>query len=261
MPTEPVDMPEWDPADPGDIVDPGGVKATGWQPEYVPPSTFFNWLHYWTWQWLLYFQAVANLFFEQHNSAIGYHTKVRMKGGAGGTARTVTIPLGSPVIPGACHWFAVGTAPTLVHDSAAAGVPAGTVHARAGDLNPVEFWTQLPLNVGADDADGAYDVVGFHFHGVRAAAAATLKIQLFKQRRDNSSSPAADVQAGSDWDIPSTTGALAYQSSTNPSMSSGSTYANFRWYVKVQINCAAAVDEVEWHDLEVDVKPYRHEMG
>ena len=56
MSTKPTTKPEWASGVSAAIVEPGGAKkALGWIVE-KPPHQFFNWLQYWTNQWIDYFE-------------------------------------------------------------------------------------------------------------------------------------------------------------------------------------------------------------
>lgn len=54
---KPTSKPEWASGMSAAIVEPGGAKkALGWIVE-KPPHQFFNWLAYWTYQWINYFET------------------------------------------------------------------------------------------------------------------------------------------------------------------------------------------------------------
>lgn len=80
MPTSfsrPADLPIWDPADPGDIDDPGAKKTTGWLNEDLVPHEWMNWqwnLDYLWFQWID--DVVENSYAEQHDLETGAHGNI-----------------------------------------------------------------------------------------------------------------------------------------------------------------------------------------
>ncbi len=78
--TEPLpsDLPEWDPANPARIEDPGAPKkAAGWDDGEAPPAKWFNWQWNLVYQWLRYIKDVlANSYGVEHNTTSGTHSDV-----------------------------------------------------------------------------------------------------------------------------------------------------------------------------------------
>lgn len=60
MPTKPAEKPAWATSAALVITPPGGKQTTGWVPLDEPPAQFQNWLHYWTWKWINYFEAITD---------------------------------------------------------------------------------------------------------------------------------------------------------------------------------------------------------
>lgn len=79
--TRPTNLPIWDPANPGDIDDPGAKKNTGWQFEDLVPHEWMNWqwnLDYLWFRWID--DVVENSYAEQHDLETGEHLDITATG-------------------------------------------------------------------------------------------------------------------------------------------------------------------------------------
>lgn len=69
--SKPVERPEWATDGGADVMTPSGAKQVlGWISE-KPPFQWFNWLHKWTYLWLIYFENVADRVDSQFDAVVG----------------------------------------------------------------------------------------------------------------------------------------------------------------------------------------------
>lgn len=54
MSTKPAKLPAWNTGASNNVEPTAGEKITGWTTNQVPPSSYFNWLFYWIWSWIVY---------------------------------------------------------------------------------------------------------------------------------------------------------------------------------------------------------------
>lgn len=233
-------LPEWATTPTEAIIPPSlGAAQAGYVYSDKPPSTWVNWFQNLVYKWIKYIKYDIDT---GRDVTYGY----RHDG-----SRLVRFNLGSPCVPGDSAFFVSGTALALNGTSSAPGVPVGTFHTRPGDLNSVIVFCQVPrIEEGPDDqtfgAGTHWVLTELGWHGVRAAAATTVKVQVWRQRRDNASAPTADAQQGVDFDVASTAGALARETKA-VSINIDPAY---RYYLKVTLDAAVSAAEIEWHNLE-----------
>jgi len=231
--------------------DPGALATTGYEQTDAPDAGNFNWLFAKTYAWFKYLRDVLNNSYAvNHDITSGQHTKIAY---LTASPRAVTLDLGSPAVPGA-PW---GSDMTRGSVSAGTGMPAGTFHSKPSGTGLTAHLCQLPLPKGPDDASAGdhFAITSVSFLGL-CNSPTKLDISVWKQKRDQAT-PAADVQVGTTFSV-GNSASVVRSTSTNPA---GSIDPAYRYYVRVDTDPNASINEIEIHNIEVLLSVKKNEFG